>query len=99
MLWHNDVYLTLFSAGCNGADEVPPAWDPSFHGSAMMVPVLFVTWVVGVLLLSVLLYVGLRLNWQRRHAPRPHAWLPQIDEEPIFLECKKERSVGSGKGG
>ena len=64
----------------------------------MMVPVLFVTWAVGVLLLSVLLYVGLRLTWQRGGAPRQYAWLPKIDEEAVVLELPQGTQHGRRQG-
>ena len=55
------------------ADRVPPAWDPGYHGSTMMAPVVFVAWVIVVLLGTLLLHVGLRLCWLRGRGSRAPA--------------------------
>ena len=38
-----------------------PAWAPDYHASAMMVPVVFVTWTLSVLFATLAAYVALRL--------------------------------------
>lgn len=39
-----------------------PAWAPDYHASAMMVPVVFVTWTLSVLFATLAAYVALRLR-------------------------------------
>ena len=73
MCWRNvrvDLGLRTLLLRHAGADKVPPAWDPGYHGSAMMVPVIFVAWVIVVMLGSLLVYVGLRLLRLRRRGSR-----------------------------
>lgn len=46
-----------------------PAWAPDYHASAMMVPVVFVTWTLSVLFATLAAYVALRLLIRCGHLP------------------------------
>ena len=51
--------------------SVPPcreyiAWDPNYHGSTMMVPVVFVTWLMAVLVIVLGSFVVVSLATTRR---------------------------------
>ncbi|BDA48314.1 Transmembrane protein 45B [Coccomyxa sp. Obi] len=67
-----------------------PAWAPDYHASAMMVPVVFVTWTLSVLFATLAAYVALRLLFrQRTGSARPAAFpasaLPKGPEEGRLL--------------
>lgn len=42
-----------------------PAWDPSTHGSVMMVPFFFVIWIMVVAFGSLMVFVAVAVYWQR----------------------------------
>lgn len=59
------------------------AWDPRYHGSIMMAPVLYCTCLMAIVAATFALFVGLRL-WQYRVAKRPfraHHPEPHDEEE------------------
>ena len=92
---------TMSGSSCVGvfADKVPPAWDPSYHGSAMMAPVCFVAWVIVVLLSTLLLYVGVRLFWLRRRSgsSKPYVRLTDaVVDESGASKWPSSRTNGSG---
>ena len=63
------------------------AWDPRYHGSIMMAPVLYVTCLMSVLAATLALFLALRL-WQARVAKRPFrggAGREPADEEEVGL--------------
>ncbi|KAL3147330.1 hypothetical protein ABBQ32_002814 [Trebouxia sp. C0010 RCD-2024] len=41
------------------------AWDPDYMGSSMMVPVLYVTWFMAVMFISLMVYLGMNLYYQK----------------------------------
>ena len=58
-------------------------WDPRYHGSVMMVPVLYCTCVLSIMAATFVLFVGLRL-WQHRVKKQPfraHVKETQDEEE------------------
>ena len=64
-----------------GADNV--LWDPRYHGSIMMVPVLYCTCVMAIMAVTFALFVAARL-WQhhvRKQPFRAHAKEMQDEEE------------------
>ena len=66
---------------CPAADNV--LWDPRYHGSIMMVPVLYCTCVMSIIAATFVLFVGLRL-WQHRVRKQPfraHTKETQDEEE------------------
>ena len=66
---------------CPGADSA--LWDPRYHGSVMMVPVLYCTCILSIMAATFALFVGLRL-WQhrvRRQPFRAHTKETQDEEE------------------
>ncbi len=63
-----------------------PAWDPRYHGSIMMAPVLFCACLMAIVAGSFALFVALRL-WQYRVAKRPfraHNTEPHDEEEVVM---------------
>ena len=66
------------------ADNV--LWDPRYHGSVMMVPVLYCTCLLSIMAGTFVAFVALRL-WQHRVQKRPfraHARDTQ-DEEEVWI--------------
>lgn len=66
---------------CSAADSA--LWDPRYHGSVMMVPVLYCTCVLTIMAATFVLFVGLRL-WQHRVKKQPfraHTKETQDEEE------------------
>ena len=60
-----------------------PAWDPRYHGSIMMAPVLYCACLMAIVAATFGLFLGLRL-WQYRVAKRPfraHHAEPHDEEE------------------
>lgn len=51
-----------------------PAWAPDYHASAMMVPVVFVMWLLIVLVASLAAHVALRILIRRCPCARPTAF-------------------------
>ena len=63
-------------------------WDPRYHGSVMMVPVLYCTCIMAIMAATFVLFVALRL-WQHGVQKRPfraHAKETQ-DAEEVGLPC------------
>ena len=66
---------------CIVADNV--LWDPRYHGSIMMVPVLYCTCIMAIMAVTFALFVAARL-WQHRVRKQPfraHAKETQDEEE------------------
>ena len=59
-----------------------PQWHPGYHGSVMMVPVVFVACLMSIIAATFALFVGARL-WQLRAAARapPYKALRPDEEE------------------
>ncbi|CAL5223553.1 g6086 [Coccomyxa viridis] len=72
-------------------------WDPRYHGSIMMVPVLYCTCVLSIMAATFVLFVGLRL-WQhqvRKQPFRAHAKETQDEEEGTWVleQSRKEAEM------
>ena len=78
---HHVTAGSIDQSMCPAADNV--LWDPRYHGSVMMVPVLYCTCVLSIMAGTFVLFVGLRL-WQHRVKKQPfraHAKETQDEEE------------------
>jgi archaellum biogenesis protein FlaJ (TadC family) len=75
-------------------------WDPRYHGSVMMEPVLFCVCIMSIVAATFAAFVGLRL-WQYRVAKRPfrdQAREPHDEEEVVYrsFACSRLFSIISG---